>query len=387
MTMPATKDRPEVGPIAFIDLKAQQAQIRERVEARLMAVLDHGRYIAGPEIEELETLLAEKVGAKHCVACSSGTDALIIPMMAMGLNRGDAVFLPAFTYNATANAVIIAGGVPVFCDVDPDGFNIDPEDLKARIIEAKAHGLTPRAVCAVDLFGVPAPYAALRSICEEEGLALLGDAAQSFGGQQARNEDWAWVGSLAPITATSFFPGKALGGYGDGGAIFTDDDETNEVCQSIRWHGTDAARAESVRVGLNGRMASFQAAVLLEKAAIFWDELEARRRVAAIYDEGLKGLAAPQAIPSGTRSGYGYYTVSLDDRDHVREKLGEAGVPTAVYYKTPLHRMKAFAPYPPYGPLPNCEAASSRVLSLPMHPYLTDEQARFVVEAFAAAVA
>ncbi|WP_051881365.1 DegT/DnrJ/EryC1/StrS family aminotransferase [Parvularcula oceani] len=380
--MPKADDREGVAPIAFIDLVAQQARIRDKVEARLTAVLDHGRYIAGPEIEELETLLAEQVGAEHCIACSSGTDALVIPMMALELTPKDAVFVPAFTYNATANAVALAGGTPVFVDIRPDTFNMDPEDLKIRIGQARKAGLTPRLVCAVDLFGVPADYPALRAVCEAEGMELFADGAQSFGGEQ----DGRRVGSLADTTGTSFFPGKALGGYGDGGAVFTQSGEMAELCRSIRWHGTDEARAESVRVGLNGRMSSFQAGVLLEKAAIFWDEREARRRVAGIYDEGLDGLAQAQAIPRGTSSGYGYYTVQVDDRDAVRERLSEAGVPTAVYYRTPLHRMKAFARFLPETPLPNCERAAERVLSLPMHPYLSDAQAEFVCEAFAAAV-
>ena len=371
------------GPIAFIDLVAQQRVIREKVEARLMAVLDHGRYIAGPEIEELEERLAADVGAKHCVALSSGTDALIVPMMALGLSRADAVFVPAFTYNATANAVVIAGGVPVFTDVDPDGLNMCPDDLERRIVEAKTHGLNPRVVCAVDLFGVPADYPAIRAVCARHGLTLFADGAQSFGGEQGGRR----VGSLAHVTGTSFFPGKALGGYGDGGAMFTDDDQMAAACRSIRWHGTDEARLESVRVGLNGRMASFQAAVLLEKQAIFWDELEARRRVAAIYDARLEALpVARQAIPPETRSGYGYYTVQLDDRDAVRERLQAASIPTAIYYKLPLHRMAAFAPYPPFGPLAASERAAERVLSLPMHPYLTEPQAHRVCDALAAAV-
>ena len=368
--------------IQFIDLVAQQAVIRDRVEARLRAVLDHGRYIAGPEIDELEAGLAADVGARHCVAVSSGTDALVIPMMALGLSRADAVFVPAFTYNATANAVVLAGGVPVFVDVTADGLNMCPDDLEARIGEARAHGLNPRLVLAVDLFGVPAAYPAIRAVCEARGVALFADGAQSFGGEQGGRR----VGSLAEVTATSFFPGKALGGYGDGGAVFTDSGELADACRSVRWHGTDDQRLESVRVGLNGRMSSFQAAVLLEKRAIFWDELEARRRVAALYDERLAGLAERQAIPEGTRSGYGYYTVQLERRDAVRERLSEAGIPTAIYYKMPLHHMRAFAPYPPYGPLPACERAAGRVLSLPMHPYLTEAQAHRVCDAVAAAV-
>ena len=373
---------PDDAPIAFIDLAAQQAVIRERVEARLRAVLDHGRYVAGPEIDELEARLAADVGVRHCVALSSGTDALIAPMMALGLARSDAVFVPAFTYNATANAVVVAGGTPVFADVTRAGLNLCPDDLERRVAEARAHGLNPRLVCAVDLFGVPADYPAIRAVCDAHGLELFADGAQSFGAEQGGRR----VGALARVTATSFFPGKALGGYGDGGAAFTDDDDLADACRSIRWHGTDGARLESVRVGLNGRMASFQAAVLLEKRAIFGGELEARRRVAAIYDERLDGIVERQVVPADTRSGHGYYTVQLEDRDAVRERLSEAGVPTAVYYELPLHRMAAFAPYPPFGPLPACERAAGRVLSLPMHPYLSAAQAHRVCDAVGEAV-
>lgn len=371
-----------VGNIAFIDLKAQQKVIRDRIEKRLIAVLDHGRYIAGPEIEELEQQLCEKTGAKHCIACSSGTDALIIPMLGMQMGKTDAVFIPAFTYNATANAVLIAGATPVFVDIDPETLNMSPTDLERRIGEAKAAGLTPRMVIPVDLFGVPADYPAISALAAANDMRVMGDGAQSFGGKQGGK----LVANISPITGTSFFPGKSLGAYGDGGATFTNDDEVAEWCASIRWHGTDEARANSVRVGINGRMATFQAAVLLEKNAIFWDELEERKRVARIYDSKLGNFAELQAIPDGTESGYGYYTLQIDDRDDVREKMSEIGVPTAIYYKTPLHLMPAFAEFAPEGGMPNAERASGRVLSLPMHPYLTDEQADFVCEALTASV-
>lgn len=379
----AAQREDRVGTIAFIDLKAQQAVIRDKVEKRLMAVLDHGRYIAGPEIEELEGDLTAKIGAKHCIACSSGTDALVIPMLGMELQRTDAVFIPAFTYNATANAVLLAGATPVFVDIDPSTLNMSPSDLERRVEEAKAAGLTPRLVCAVDLFGVPADYPAITAIAEANGMRVMGDGAQSFGGKQ----DGKWVGNIVPITGTSFFPGKSMGAYGDAGAIFTNDDEVADWCTSIRWHGTDDARANSVRVGINGRMATFQAAVLLEKNAIFWDELEARKKVAAIYDARLGNCAELQALPANTESGYGYYTIQVDDRDAVREKMSEIGVPTAIYYKTPLHLMPAFADYAPKGGMPNAERASERVMSLPMHPYLSEEQAAFVCEALAASQA
>ncbi|MEM9421503.1 MAG: DegT/DnrJ/EryC1/StrS family aminotransferase [Pseudomonadota bacterium] len=372
-----------VGTIAFIDLKAQQKRIRANVEKRLMAVLDHGRYIAGPEIEELEKSLAEKVGVRHCVACSSGTDALIIPMMGLNLTRSDAVFIPGFTYNATANAVLVAGGTPVFVDIDVATLNMCAVDLEKQVDAAKKSGLTPRVVCPVDLFGAPADYPALSAVASAHKMLVFADGAQSFGGQQGGK----WVGSLAPVTGTSFFPGKAMGAYGDAGATFTDDDEMAALCQSIRWHGTDEQRAQSVRVGINGRMSTFQAAVLLEKNAIFWDELETRRQRAATYDKRLANVADLQRLPDQTDSGYGYYTVQVKNRDRVRALMGEAGVPTAVYYMVPLHKMPAFTAYAPEGGLPQCEAASQRVLSLPMHPYLTDDQANFVCDVLEAAQA
>ncbi|MGV6801425.1 MAG: DegT/DnrJ/EryC1/StrS family aminotransferase [bacterium] len=370
-----------VGNIAFIDLVTQQKHIRAGVERRLQAVLDHGRYIAGPEIEELEQLLAEKTGAKRVIACASGTDALIIPLMGMEVSRDDAIFIPAFTYNATANAVLIAGATPVFVDIDPDTFNMCPNNLQEQIDRIKKEGkLRPRLICAVDLFGSPADYPAIKEIATKENLSLMADGAQSFGGQQG-NE---WVGNLAPITGTSFFPGKALGAYGDAGAIFLNDESLIEPCESVRWHGTDEKRAESIRVGMNGRMSSFQAAVLLEKLSIFWQEVEARKPIAKIYDERLTGLATPQRHVSNSKSGYGYYTVKVDNRDAIRAKMAEANVPTAVYYMQPLHKMKAFLPFVTQD-MPNCNTASAQVLSLPMHPYLSEEQAHFICDVFAAA--
>ena len=372
-----------VGKIAFIDLVAQQKRIRQKVEKRLIDVLDHGRYIAGPEIQELEEALAAKTGAKQVIACASGTDALVIPMMGLNLEKHHAVFMPAFTYNATANAILMAGATPVFVDIDPQTFNICPKDLQKKIEKVKAQGeLTPKVICTVDLFGAPADYPAINKIAQAESLIVFADGAQAFGGKQ--NDTW--VGNLAPVTGTSFFPGKALGAYGDAGAIFVQSDDMADICQSIRWHGTDSARAESVRVGMNGRLDTFQAAVLLEKFAIFYDELEARKEIAKIYESRLKDIATPQHHPEGTQSGYGYFTTTVENRDHVREKMGDMGVPTAIYYKTPLHQMKAFENYSVSAELPNCEWAADRVLSLPMHPYLTHDQAHFVCDALEAAI-
>ncbi len=371
-----------VGNIAFVDLKAQQRRIRDGVEKRLMAVLDHGRYIAGPEITELEEKLAARTGAKAAVACASGTAALIIPLLARGIGPGDAVFAPAFTYNATANAILLSGATPVFVDIDPTTFNIDPADLERRIEQVREQGtLTPRAVVPVDLFGSPADYRALMKIAGREELFVLADGAQSFGGSL----DNRWVGDLAPVTATSFFPGKALGAYGDAGAILSQNEDDRECWESIRWHGTDEARKNSIRVGFNARMDSFQAAVLLEKMAIFDEELAARHRVAEVYNERLSSIAKPQAHVDGALSGYGYYAMRIENRDHVVNTVKEMGVPTAVYYSTPLHQMQAFEAYAPEGGLPVTEQVSADILSLPMHPYLTPDQVDYICDAVEAA--
>ena len=367
-----------VGKIAFIDLKAQQRRIRDGVEKRLQAVLDHGRYIAGPEIDELEQKLAERTGAKAAIACASGTAALIIPLLARGLKRGDAVFAPAFTYNATANAILLTGATPIFVDIDPDTFNMDPADLERRIEEVREKGeLTPRAVIPVDLFGSPADYRSISKIAAREELYLLSDGAQSFGGRL----DNRWVGDLAPATAVSFFPGKSLGAYGDAGAILTQDAEDCERWASIRWHGTDDARKDSVRIGFNGRMDSFQAAVLLEKLAIFDEELAARHRIAATYYERLSKICAPQAHLDGALSGYGYYSLRIDNRDQVVKSVNAMGVPTAIYYTTPLHKMSAFAKYAPEGGLPATDKVAAEIMSLPMHPYLTPDQVDYICNA------
>ncbi len=370
-------------PIAFIDLKTQQARIRERVEARFRQVLDHGAYINGPEVGELEAALCAFTGAEKCLAVANGTDALIMPMLAMGLTADDAVFIPAFTYNATANAVVLGGATPVFCDVRARDFNLDPEDLDRRIEAVRAEGrLTPKLIIAVDLFGIAADYAAIFAVAEKHGLLVMADAAQSFGARW----NGRWAGNIAPITATSFFPAKALGCYGDGGAIFFRDTALYEATESVRWHGTDAGRKESVRIGTNGRLDSLQCAVVSEKLTIFKDELAARQRTAAIYNAALEGAVDPVAFGEGVESGWGLYTIAIDGREGVQARLREDGVPTAIYYPQPLHQMRAFQPWAPAGGLPAAERLSGRVLSLPMHPYLSEAQATYVAERVRAAV-
>lgn len=370
------------GRIAFIDLAAQQRRIRPAIERRLHAVLDHGRYIAGPEIQELEELLAARTGATAAVACASGTAALIIPLFALNVKAGDAIFIPSFTYNATANAVLVTGATPVFVDIDPATFNMDMADLKAKIAAVRAKGdLEPRCVIPVDMFGSPADYSAVAAIAAEEGIAVLADGAQSFGGALGNRA----VGNLAPATSTSFFPGKALGAYGDAGAVFAQNGDDAEDWMSIRWHGTDAERKTSVRVGFNGRMDTFQAAVLLEKLAIFDDELAARRQVAATYDGRFSGFARPQAHLAGAQSGCAYYSMCVKNRDAVVAQVNKLGVPTAVYYATPLHKMPAFAAFAPEGGLPATDAVAKEIFALPMHPYLTPDQVDYICDVVEAA--
>ncbi len=364
-------------PIAFIDLKAQQARIRSRIEARFSAVLDHGAYINGPEVRELEEALCAFTGAQAALAVASGTDALVMAMMAMDLTAQDAVFIPAFTYNATASAVILAGATPVFVDVRGRDFNIDPDDLERRIDAVRREGrLTPRLIIAVDLFGIPVDYARVFEIAASQDLKVLADAAQSFGARWRGR----WAGDIAPVTATSFFPAKALGAYGDGGAVLFRDPSLYEACEQVRWHGTDVVRKESVRVGFNGRLDSLQCAVVTEKLALFAGELERRREIAAIYDRRLANHIDPQVFGEGCESGYGLYTVGIEARDTVQARLKACGVPTAVYYSQPLHRMGAFARYAHGQTYPGSDRLCGRVLSLPMHPYLDDDQAHYVAD-------
>jgi dTDP-4-amino-4,6-dideoxygalactose transaminase len=363
--------------ITFFGIKQQKTTLRADIGRRLNAVLDHGAFIGGPEIAELEAALKARTGAAAVIACSSGTDAIVIPLMAEGLGREDAVFVPAFTYNATANAVLLAGATPVFVDVDAASCNIDPVDLELRIAGVLAEGwLRPRAVIAVDLYGRPADYAALAKVCARHGLLLVSDAAQSFGGAQGNTQ----VGALAPITTTSFFPTKTLGGYGDGGAMFAMDEARAKVWDSIRWHGTDEARKDSVRVGMNGRLDSFQAAVLLAKLEVFDEEWERREEIASIYRKRLSSALDLGPSTAGLKHAWGLFTIALKERARVRAALTQNGVPTAIYYAKPLHHHAAFAPYAPSDGFPVAEHLAEEVLSLPLHPYLAPAQAHHVCD-------
>jgi dTDP-4-amino-4,6-dideoxygalactose transaminase len=373
-------------PVPFIDLEAQQARIRGRVDAAIARVLDHGQYIMGPEVGELERQLAEFSGARFAMSCSSGTDALLMAMMVKGVGPGDAILCPGFTYTATPETIALLGATPVFVDVDPLTFNVDPKLLGNGLDAASKAGLKPVGIIAVDLFGLPADYAAVETFAKEHGLWVLADAAQSFGATQGARK----VGTMGEMTATSFFPAKPLGCYGDGGAIFTNDEQIADIIKSIRLHGKGADKYDIVRIGINGRLDTLQAAILIEKLAIFADEIAARDRVASRYAAGLKGAVGVPAVPSGSTSVWAQYTVTMPagQRDAVMKKLQADGVPTAVYYPKPLHHQAAYQHYPVAGNgLASSERLPYEVLSLPMHPYLSEDTQAMIIDRVLHAVA
>ena len=368
-------------PIPFLDLKAQQARIAGALRPRLDAVLAHCQFVMGPEVAELEGRLAAYCGARHCVGVSSGTDALQIAMMAEGIGPGDAVFLPAFTYTATAEVPLVLRATPVFVDVDPRTFQIDPAHLAARIAEVRAAGrLRPRALVGVDLFGQPADWPALNRIAEAEGLFTLDDCAQSFGAVL----HGARLGTQAQATATSFFPSKPLGAYGDGGALFTDDDGRAALYRSLRSHGEGTTRYEVLRTGMNGRLDTMQAAVLLAKLDVFDEELATRERIAQVYDHRLgNAVVIPARVPDSASS-WAIYAVLLPDelvRARLQASLRDAGVPTAIYYPRPLHRQPAYAAHHDGAALPVSDELSRRILALPIHPDLSLADAERVCDA------
>ena len=372
--------------IPFLDLKAQQARIAHALRPRLDAVLAHCQFVLGPEVAELEGRLAAYCGAKHCVGVSSGTDALQIAMMAEGIGPGDAVFLPAFTYTATAEVPLVLGATPVFVDVDPRTFQIDPAHLSARVDETRAAGrLRPRALVGVDLFGQPADWPALNRIAEASDLFTLDDCAQSFGAALHGVR----LGTQAQATATSFFPSKPLGAYGDGGALFTDDDARAALYRSLRSHGEGTTRYQVLRTGMNGRLDTVQAAVLLAKLDVFDDELAVRERIAGVYDRRLGNIVATPARVPNSASAWAVYSVLLPDgadRARVQAALREAGVPTAIYYPLPLHRQPAYAAHHDGATLPVSDGLSARILALPIHPDLSMADAGRVCDAVLAAL-
>ncbi len=376
----------ENAPIAFVDLKAQYQAHKPAIDAAIQTVLDHGRYIMGPEVAKLEAALADFTGAKHVLGCSSGTDAIVMIMMAEGVGPGDAIFVPSFTFTATAEAILLLGATPVFVDVDPDDFNIDCADLEQRIQAVKAAGkLIPRGILAVDLFGLPVEYAKLAAVAAKHGLMVWDDAAQSFGGSLGDTR----VGALCRATATSFFPAKPLGCYGDGGAVMTDDDELAEKMLSIRAHGKGGAKYDIVRVGLNARLDTIQAAVLLAKLPHFAGEIERREAVSRQYDARLANVVKTPARYQGRSSAWAQYTIKVpaEKRDAIASALKDLGIPTAVYYPLPMHLQTAYRAFGEgEGSLPVSEALSGEVLSLPMHPYLEEPAVARIADAIARAV-
>ncbi|MFT7305300.1 MAG: dTDP-4-amino-4,6-dideoxygalactose transaminase [Candidatus Azotimanducaceae bacterium] len=359
----------------FIDLKAQQEGIRDKIDARIKKVLDHGQYIMGPEVFELEEKLSEFCGAKHVITCANGTEALMMPLMAKGFGKKDAVFVPAFTFAATAEAVVLAGATPVFVDVKKNTFNMCTESLKAAITVAKSEGLQPAAVIPVGLFGQPADFDAIEEVANTEELFVLDDAAQSFGSTYKGRK----TGTLGDATATSFFPAKPLGCYGDGGAVFTDDDHMAEMLRSIRIHGKGKDKYENVRIGLNSRLDTIQAAILLAKLEVFADELVSRRTIAARYSEWLHNVCRVPAVFPENKSSWAQFTLVLDNRDQLTRYLGERGIPTVIYYPKALHKQTAFLAEEVDCPV--SEALAETVFSIPMHPYLSPAEQRKVIDA------
>jgi len=359
--------------LPFIDLVAQQARIRSALDKSIAVVLDEGQYILGRQVTELEAQLAAFCGAKHSLSCANGTDALQLALMVLGVKAGDAVFVPSFTFAATAEVVPLVNATPVFVDVLPDTFNMDPESLKRAIVHARELGLNPACVIPVDLFGLPADYDALITIARENGMKVIGDSAQGWGGVYKGRV----TGSIGDIVTTSFFPAKPLGCYGDGGALFTDDDELAALIESYRFHGKGAHKYAHDRIGINSRLDTLQAAILIEKLAIYADEIEERQKVAQRYTDGLADHYETPYIPEGLTSIWAQYTLktkSTSERDALQARAKEAGVPTVVYYPIPLHQQVAYRDFPrdPAG-LSVSEDLATRVVSLPMHPYLASQ--------------
>lgn len=370
--------------IEFVDLQAQRRRLGTRIDEAIGRVLDHGGFIMGPEVAELEARLADFSGAEHVISCSNGTAALELALRALDIGPGDAVFVPTFTFASTAEAVALVGATPVFVDVLEDTFNLDVRSLERAIADVRtADSLHPAAVIAVDLFGQPADYDAIGAVADGAGLAVIGDAAQSFGATWAGRR----VGTLARITTTSFFPAKPLGCYGDGGALFTDDEDIAGRLRSLRVHGKGADKYDNVRIGINGRLDTIQAAILLEKLEIFSDEIESRNAAASVYGRLLAQNVTTPIVASGATSVWAQYTVRVPHRSEVIERMRSAGVPTAVYYPLPLHRQTAYAQFPTASSgLATSERLATDVLSLPMHPYLDEATQAAVTAALLAAV-
>ncbi len=371
--------------IPFINLKAQYTENKAAIDQAIMKVLEHGQYIMGPEVKELESQLADYIGVKHVLACSSGTDALVLPLMTQNLKQGDAVFTTPFTFFASAESISLSGATPVFVDIDPITYNLDPIDLKTKIQDVLQEGkLNPKAIIPVDLFGLAADYNEISSIASEHNLFLLEDAAQSFGAQYHDGK----ACGFGDAAATSFYPAKPLGCYGDGGAVFTNNSDLYEELVSLRVHGQALSgdKYDNVRIGLNARMDTIQAAVLLEKLKHYDVEVEQRNVAAKLYTNNLNDAVKTPSIPKGQGSVWAQYSIQVDDREKVKAHLTEKGIPTAVFYPIPIHLSSAYA-YLNYkeGDFPKSEAISKKIMSLPMHPYLDEATIKTICDAVNAA--
>ena len=357
--------------IPFIDVAAQRRRLGRAIDDAVARVLAHCQFIQGPEVRALETELAAFCGARRAIACSSGTDALLLVLMAWEIGPGDAVICPVFTFCATAEVVALCGATPVMADVDAETFNLDPASLERAVATAKKLGLKPRAIIPVDLFGLPADHDSIAAVAAAHDLLVLDDAAQSFGATYRGRK----LGALAPATATSFFPAKPLGCYGDGGAILTDDDDLAVRLKSLRVHGEGTDKYDAARIGITGRLDTIQAAVLLEKLKIFPDEIVARNAAAQRYTSGLEGVATLPRVGNESTSVWAQYTIRLAPgrRDVLAATLKEQGIPTAIYYAKPLHRQVAYREFPVVdGGVPVSERLAEEVISLPMHAYLEE---------------
>jgi len=370
----------------FVDLAKQLETIRGTVEERIKSVLDHGNFILGPEIKELEKNLAAFAGVKHCISCASGTDALLLPLMAYHVGPGHAIFTTPFTFIATAEVISLLGATPVYVDIDPETFNIDPAKLRQAIQDIKnnkkptsrfPNGLIPKGIIAVDLFGLPADYDAINAVAREFDLFVIEDAAQSFGGMYKGS----MAGNLADVAATSFFPAKPLGCYGDGGAVLTNNDSLADIVESLRVHGKGQHKYDNIRIGINGRLDTIQAAILLAKLEIFGKEIEQRQAVAARYSEGLKNAVKVPHVPPGYRSTWAQYSIMSERKKELMARLQNAGIPTAVYYPRPLHLQTAFSSLGyAEGSMAVSEKASDTIFSLPMHPYLSAQDQDRIID-------
>jgi dTDP-4-amino-4,6-dideoxygalactose transaminase len=357
--------------LPLIDVAAQRRRLGKRIDEAIARVTEHCQFVNGPEVGELERALSEFCGARHAIGVASGTDALVLVLMAKGIGRGDAVICPSFTYAASPESVALTGATPVFCEVDEKTFNLDPVGIERAVAAAKQAGLKPKALMTVDLFGLPADYETIHPMAEKLGLYVIDDAAQAFGAQTKGRK----IGTLAPVTTTSFFPAKPLGCYGDGGAVFTDDDALADTIRSLRNHGQGTDRYDNVRVGMTGRLDTIQAAVLIEKLKIFPEEIVARERTARRYNAGLAGMVTVPHLSNESTSVWAQYTIRVPGgrRDALATALRGKGIPTAQYYPVPCHRQVAYRDCPgAEDGLAVTEKLAGEVISLPMHAYLDE---------------